>query len=103
MAKKMKRHVETSIRNQISLTMPISSYAGPKKKLNFLSNFTKIRTNFKRENKKYSYFFCRNPGLLTNHSSQFVHDVCVIKSILQKKPVSVVEKGSENKNKIYNI
>ena len=58
----MKRHVETSIRNQISLTTPISSYAGPKKKLNFLSNFTKIRTNFKRENKKY--FLCRNPGLI---------------------------------------
>ena len=32
-----------------------------KKKLNFLSNFTKIRTNFKRENKKY--FLCRNPGM----------------------------------------
>ena len=46
-----------------SLTMPISSYAGPKKYIFFVSNFTKIRINFKRENKKY--FLCRNPGLLT--------------------------------------
>ena len=44
-----------------SLTTPISSYAGPKK-IYFVSNFTKIRTNFKRENKKY--FLCRNPGYI---------------------------------------
>ena len=39
-----------------------------KKKLNFLSNFTKIRTNFKRENKKYFAYYPGPTGEFTGSS-----------------------------------